>query len=187
MFSIRRCLAHHRHAVRAILHAHISVLCLGLLLSGCSHQGPGGSSRQPSAQSLAYVTEFKKIDQANTGRITMDQATAYYTRIFSELDTAKRGYLGATELSALVPMMGAETPEALLSRLDNKGDGKITLAEFLIIPNWLFQKARSSPTVLTLEDVTAAAKESADSKPGGRHGSGRGRSGGMDVLQRDQP
>ena len=102
------------------------------------------------AQSL--IAEFKKIDASSSGRITMEQALEYYRRKFAELDRNGDGFLDANELEAALPLMNAKSGKELLISLDRNSDGKLSVSEFTVIANWLFQLAKS-PTQLTLSDV----------------------------------
>ena len=155
---------------------------VSLALAACaSHE------HKPSALGISYVSEYKKVDAKGKGQVTFAEASDYYSRKFQELDTAKRGYLLAPDLASMLPLMGADSPDALLARLDNNGDGKVTLNEFMVLPNWLFQNAHKNPGVLTLDDVTAAAAETnggpltastAGRGQGGRRGGGSGGSDG---------
>jgi len=154
---------------------------LAVPLAGCGGQGLDAAARPPDPQVTAYVAEFHRIDTAGKGVITFDQATAYYTAKFHELDRAKKGFLLAPDIAPMLPLMGATTAEDLLSRLDNNADGKVTLQEFLIIPNALFQKARSNPNALTLDEVAAGAGGAPGKAVGNHQGKQRGQSGGVDM------
>jgi Ca2+-binding EF-hand superfamily protein len=103
---------------------------------------------QPAPGRVPFITEFKKIDAAGNGRITMDQAIEYYRRRFAELDKNGDGYLDMSELALLT----ATSSKELMLKLDRNSDGRLSEAEFLVIPNWLFQLAKSQ-TQLALADV----------------------------------
>lgn len=152
------------------------------LLAGCGIHPPQEGSRPRDLLAASYIDEFHKIDTAGKGIITFDQATAYYTAKFQQLDTARKGYLVAADIAPMLPLMGAATAEDLLSRLDNNVDGKVSLAEFLIIANWLFQKAHSRPDALTLDDVSAGAQGAPHKGGGDRQDKRRGQSGGSDMA-----
>ena len=140
----------------------IRLLVAGMLLWPCGCQ-PGTNanvSAEPSAERLEYITQFKNIDTLNRGVITLDQATAYYGNLFTELDKNRDGYLDAEELKELLPVMQVKTGAELLSKLDRNVDGKVSRSEFLVIVNWLFQLA-SSPDRLTLEDTQRGVPPSA--------------------------
>ena len=155
----------------------VRLLIASMLLSPCGCQ-PGTNanvSAEPSAERLEYIAQFKKIDTPNRGLITLEQATAYYDSLFTELDKNGDGYLDAAELKMLLPVMQAKTGAELLSKLDRNVDGKVSRSEFLVIVNWLFQLASSSDK-LTLEDTQKGAspsaprpktKDPADTPPGG--------------------
>lgn len=117
---------------------------------------------------VEYVSEFRKIDSRGKGRISIDEATAYYSSRFNELDVNGDGFLDARELEAMIPVMNAQSGKELLFKLDRNSDGKISRAEFLVIVNWLFQLA-SSPNELALGDVEkgvpAAAPPAARTEP----------------------
>src|SRR5262249_30899943 len=56
-----------------------AVIALGAALATCQSDLLGGKAGEPvSPARLEYLTEFKKIDVAGKGRISMEQATAYY-------------------------------------------------------------------------------------------------------------
>lgn len=155
------------------------LLAVALLLAACSHEtGLGGISSGPQkASSTVYLQEFRKIDTAHAGRITLDQATAYYSKLFNDLDTQHRGFLTKDDLRPIVPIMDAKSPEILMGNLDNHGDGKLTQDEFLIIANWLFQRAKNDPTVLTLEDVSPPSGGWFSGNSGGASKDGQGSGG----------
>ena len=125
----------------------------GLTVAGCqSGLSLTGAPAQPLPGSLPFVAEFKKIDTAGKGRITIEQATTYYSGLFAQLDKNGDGLLDANELEAMLPAMDAKSGMELLQRLDRNSDGRLSQSEFQIIVNWLFQLA-SSPNELALGDV----------------------------------
>lgn len=121
-----------------------------LLMASCQ-AGLIGSA-QPAPGRVPYIAEFKKIDASSSGRITMEQALEYYRRKFAELDRNGDGFLDANELEAALPLMNAKSGKELLISLDRNSDGKLSVSEFTVIANWLFQLAKSA-TQLTLSDV----------------------------------
>jgi hypothetical protein len=129
-----------------------ATMALCLLAAACQSGLMGKETGPPSAARLEYVSEFKKIDASGKGRITMEEATAYYGARFTELDKNRDGFLDAQELEPLIPVMNARSGKELLFKLDRNSDNKLSKPEFLVIANWLFQLARSQ-TELTLADV----------------------------------
>jgi Ca2+-binding EF-hand superfamily protein len=129
-----------------------ATLTLCLCATACQSGLGGSTAAQPSPAKLEYATQFKKIDAAGKGRITMDQAVAYYATLFTELDKNGDGFLGAGELEPLVPIMNARSGKDLLVALDRNSDNRISPSEFVVIANWLFQLARSQ-NEMTLADV----------------------------------
>jgi len=121
-----------------------------LLMASC--QAGLSISAAPAPGRVPFVTEFKRIDVANSGRITMEQALEYYRHWFAELDRNGDGFLDASELEAALPLMYAKTGKELLTSLDRNSDGKLSVSEFTVIANWLFQLAKSQ-TQLTISDV----------------------------------
>jgi EF hand domain-containing protein len=119
--------------------------------TGCQG-GLGGVAPRPSLARLAYVEEFKKIDAAGVGRVTMEQSVAYYSGLFAQLDKNRDGFLDANEIEAMLPALDAKSGKELISKFDRNSDGKLSQAEFLVISNWLFQLSHS-PTQITLKDV----------------------------------
>jgi hypothetical protein len=127
-------------------------------IAGCA----GGSSGQstavataaepPSPDRIEFVSQFRKIDAASKGFITVDEAKAHYSKVFAELDKNRDGFLNANEIRALLPVMGARTSEELIAKLDRNGDNKLTLKEFLVITTWLFRLADGSST-MTLQQA----------------------------------
>ena len=129
-----------------------ATLAICIMLAGCQAGADGQTAEPLSPTRLEYVREFKKIDTANKGRITMDEAIAYYSARFAELDKNHDGYLDAKELEPLLPIMNAQTTRELLLKLDRNSDNRLSRTEFLVLANWLFQLA-SSPSELALGDV----------------------------------
>jgi hypothetical protein len=107
---------------------------------------------EPSAGRKPFVAEFKRIDTAGKGRITMDEALEYYRSRFRQLDRNGDRFLEASELEAAMPMMDATSAKELVQKLDRNSDGKLSEEEFMVIANWLFQLAKS-PKQLMLSDV----------------------------------
>ncbi len=155
------------------------ILCLAA--AGCQSSINPSAAEQISPVRLEYIEEFKRIDRAGRGRITLEEATAYYGVRFSELDKNRDGFLDVAELESILPAMGAKSGKELLLKLDRNGDNKVSRSEFLVITNWLFEFA-TSPTELALGDlergpaVTAPAGKRYDpdrvpsGMPGGRGG-----------------
>jgi Ca2+-binding EF-hand superfamily protein len=122
-----------------------------LVIASCQ-AGLGGPASQPAPGRQPFIAEFKRIDAAGKGRVTMDQAVEYYRNRFRELDRNGDRFLDVSELEAAMPIMDATTAKELVLKLDRNSDGKLSEAEFTVIANWLFQLAKS-PTQLTLTDV----------------------------------
>jgi Secreted protein acidic and rich in cysteine Ca binding region len=141
-----------------------TTMALILAVAGCQAGVPEKAVQSPSPTRLEYITEFKKIDTASKGRITMEEAMAYYSARFTELDKNGDGFLDAHELDALVPIMNANSGQRLLLKLDRNSDNRLSRSEFLVISNWLFQLA-SSPNELALEDVEKNMPSGAVYKP----------------------
>jgi hypothetical protein len=129
-----------------------TMMILSLVVAGCQSSVGGNVAEPISPARLEYVAEFKKIDTTGKGRITIEDATAYYSRRFNELDKNRDGFLDALELESMLPVMGARSGKELLSKLDRNADNKLTRAEFLVITNWLFEFA-SSRGELALGDL----------------------------------
>ena len=165
------------YLAQSISRLHVVVgtrFLVGLLLvvsAGCQTTWAPNLAEQSGARA-EYLKEFRKIDADGKGAITFDQVTTYYKLEFAKLDLNRDGFLEASEVSALIPVMNSLTPEEFIQRLDRNSDRKLTEAEFLVIANWIFQPARNS-NILTLADIENSAP--AVSK-GGRQG-GRGKSG----------
>jgi hypothetical protein len=120
-------------------------------IAGCAGGSSGttvpAAAQPPSPDRLEFVSQFRKIDAAGKGLITAEEATAYYGKVFTELDKNRDGYLDVNEVRALLPIMGAKSGEDLVAKLDRNGDNKLTLKEFLVITTWLFQLADGSSTM----------------------------------------
>ena len=149
-----------------------TTMAIALAVAGCQ-AGVEKANEPPSPERLEYINEFKKIDKANRGRITLEEATAYYSARFTELDRNHDGFLDERELEPLIPIMNARSARELLLKLDRNSDNKLSRKEFLILANWLFQLA-SSPNELALGDVetnlpvtvpTTTKKEATDQAP----------------------
>ncbi len=119
-----------------------------LIVAAACQSGQGTTAVEPpSTDRLEFVSQFKKIDAAGKGLITIEQATAHYGVVFSELDRNRDGFLDVNELQALLPIMGAKSGMELMAKLDRNGDNKLTRKEFLVITTWLFQLAGGSATM----------------------------------------
>lgn len=131
-----------------------------LLLALLAASGQAGcvsldaASPKLSASAQEYVVQFKEIDTEGSGKITIDQAIAHYTRRFVQLDVDRNHRLDSKELEPMLPVMGVTTGQELHSKLDNNGDGKLTVNEFNVMANWLFRKSRGGD-VMTLDDAMA--------------------------------
>ena len=95
------------------------ILCLAA--AGCqSSVGPTAAERISPVR-LEYIEEFKRIDRAGKGRITLEEATAYYSVRFTELDKNRDGFLDVAELENILPAMGAKSGKELPPKLDRNG------------------------------------------------------------------
>ena len=87
-----------------------------LIVAAACQSGQGTTAVEPpSTDRLEFVSQFKKIDAAGKGLITIEQATAHYGVVFSELDRNRDGFLDVNELQALLPVMGAKSGVAFPS------------------------------------------------------------------------
>ena len=84
----------------------IGAIAVCLVLVSCQ-AGLGGHSPEPSAGRQPFIAEFRRVDAAGKGRITMDQAVDYYRNKFRELDRNGDRFLDATELETAMPIMDA--------------------------------------------------------------------------------
>lgn len=136
------------------------VLPIVCLLAACQAAAPTSpvAPSAPSPERMEFITQFKNIDTANKGMITLDQAKAHYTEVFRRLDTNRDGFLSVAEIQPLMPVMAARSTDELVARLDRNGDNKLTLAEFLVINTWLFRLSRD-PKSLTLDEVERGFSE----------------------------
>ncbi|MDX2204940.1 MAG: hypothetical protein NW223_19480 [Hyphomicrobiaceae bacterium] len=101
---------------------------------------------------MEFITQFRNIDTAGKGMITLDQAKAHYTEVFRRLDINRDGVLTVTEVQPLMPIMAARSAAELVARLDRNGDNKLTLAEFLVVNTWLFRLSKD-PASLSRQEV----------------------------------
>ena len=122
-----------------------------LAVTGCG--GLGQPKQAINTRTQEYVAQFKAIDSAQSGRITLDQANAYYRQRFADLDANKDGFLDQAEFAGLRPDLSPQTAGDLFNALDNNGDHKLSQAELLILVNSLFSRSSQSDGTLTLEDV----------------------------------
>jgi len=125
-------------------------VCAGV--TGCQSDFGGNAARQAPIAGPEFVVEFKKIDTTGRGRITLEEATSYYNRRFTELDKNRDGLLDVQELESFMPVMNISSVRELLLALDRNSDNKLSRSEFLIIVNKLFQMA-TIPSQLTLGDL----------------------------------
>jgi hypothetical protein len=152
--------------------ATATTIALCLEVAACQSGQGGKAAELVSPARLEYVAEFKKIDSNGKGRITMEEAIAYYSARFAELDKNHDGFLDAQEVEPLIPVMNARSGKELLFKLDRNSDNKLSQSEFLVIVNWLFQLA-SNPNELALGDVEknmpasvpASTKKGTDATP----------------------
>ena len=145
---MRRCEQHSRRGWAVGL----AIGLAAMLAAGCS-QTQSAEDIERHSVAAETVRQFKEIDTTGTGRITFDQAVAHYTRRFAELDLDRNGYLDARELTPMLPVLQATTGEALLRRLDNNSDGRVSLNEFLILANVLFERTNRRDGTMTLDDA----------------------------------
>lgn len=138
-------------ALPAILAGAARYACSVLLVLACAACSLNAEGAKDDAGRSAFVAEFRRIDKRSIGRITIEDARAYYARLFAEIDRNHDNVLTPDEFASLLPFINAQRPRELLERLDRNGDGRLTLAEFQIAANWLFQLARSNE--LTLQEV----------------------------------
>jgi EF hand domain-containing protein len=137
-------------AVRKLAIAVAVAQCVAM--ASCQSGQAPKVDEAPSADRLEFVSQFKKIDAAGKGQITLEQATAHYNIVFTGLDKNGDGFLDVAELQPLLPIMGAKTAAELMAKLDRNGDNKLTRQEFLVITSWLFQLA-SGRTEMTLQEA----------------------------------
>lgn len=134
-----------------------AALVLVCLLAACQ-TAPPPPVGPPSPERMEFITQFKAIDTANKGTITLDQAKAHYAEVFRKLDSNRDGFLSVAEITPLMPVMAARSAGELVARLDRNGDNKLTLAEFLVINTWLFRLSKD-PTSLSLGEVESGYAE----------------------------
>jgi EF hand domain-containing protein len=134
--------------------ATAGMMALCLEVAACQSGQGTTVAEPPSPDRLEFVSQFRKIDTAGKGLITIEQATAHYSVVFKELDKNRDGFLDVNELQPLLPVMGAKSVAELMAKLDRNGDNKLTLKEFLVITTWLFQLAGSSSTMSLQEAET---------------------------------
>jgi Ca2+-binding EF-hand superfamily protein len=125
-----------------------------LIIAACQSGQSTTVAEPPSPDRLEFISQFRKIDTAGKGLITIEQATEHYGVVFSELDKNRDGFLDVNELQPLLPVMGAKSAAELMAKLDRNGDNKLTRKEFLVITTWLFQLASNSSTMSLQEAET---------------------------------
>lgn len=140
------------------------VAALATLGTGCTPSGEAtGALNNPYTQE--NIKQFNDIDKSKKGVISLDQAVEFYTAKFAELDLNRDKFLDTREIAPLLPIMQATSPEDLVRRLDNNGDGKVSEKEFLILVNVLFQRSSSGDGTLTLKDAQKAPARAAPAGP----------------------
>src|SRR5437879_4199118 len=102
-----------------------------LVIASCQ-AGLGGHAPEPAAGRQPFIAEFKRVDTAGKGSITMDQAVDYYRNRFRELDRNGDRFLDVSELDAAVPIMDATSGKELVLKLDRNSDGKLSEEEFVV-------------------------------------------------------
>ena len=130
----------------------LAILLAAAVTAGCS-QTQSAEDIERHSVAAETVRQFKEIDTTGAGRITFEQAVAHYTRRFAELDLDRNGRLDARELTPMLPVLQATTGDALLRRLDNNSDGQVSLTEFLILANVLFERTNRRDGTMTLDDA----------------------------------
>ena len=148
---LRDCLGQRRVLIPAVLATLAATGC------GCSSPATEVTGALNNPYTHENIKQFNDIDAKKIGVITLDQAVEFYTARFAELDLNKDKFLDAREIAPMLPIMQASSPEDLVRRLDNNGDGKVSQNEFLILANVLFQRSSSGDGTLTLKDAQKAA------------------------------
>ena len=147
----RDCLSRKRVLIPA------AVATLAAISGGCSNPATEVTGALSNPYTQENIKQFNDIDTKKTGVITLDQAVEFYTARFAVLDLNRDKFLDAREIAPMLPIMQATSPEDLVRRLDNNGDGKVSQNEFLILANVLFQRSSSGDGTLTLKDAQKAA------------------------------
>ena len=124
-------------------------------------QDPSGSTARRSAGNdalVAWATVWG--DVGRTGVFTCDEWKRYATRLFTDADKNRDGYLSAEEFQSIRkadPMF----KNADLAYFDDNRDGRVSRNEFVEKPNLFFakydHKRECRVTYDTIMDVTAEA------------------------------
>jgi hypothetical protein len=153
---------------------HVGILCVVIPVSVLAQERRPSSPSVHSQPEDPLVVAAHKWDLNGDGVYTCENWKMYLARIFMVADHNHDQYLSEDEFQA-VRAADPIFADADFSVFDTNGDGRISRAEFMSVPNPLFaiyDRDKTCRVTQTEIDAVKAASQAQPQKQGG-HGGGR--------------